>query len=1167
MARRKQLGRLLKEPKEKKKKIKRGGKKFKNQSLVIFSANSEGLKPKIESLKHEIKSLNAAIFTIQETHHSRKGMLKIDNYEIFEAIRKKYNGGTILGVNKALNPLLIKDYNEDFELIVVEVKIRNKEIRIITGYGPQENWNETERLPFFLALEEEIIKAELQGTSIIIEMDSNSKLGPDIIPNDPHQQTSNGKLLAGIIERHGLVVANSLNAVCVGKITRRRITVKSTEESIIDHIIISTDLVKELESVFIDEDGQHALTKIAKTKVGTISKQSDHNSIITKFNISWKKQVKSERVEIYNLKNREGQNKFKELTNKNEELTKILENEENLDDATDMFITKLDKYIKQCFNKIRITDKPNKVVEELFIERKNLRNKTDNSSLIKLKNVEDKLAELCSQSNYTRINDEISNLKCDEGGINVGKLWKLKKKLSPTCRDPPTAMLGKDGNIITSSKEIEELALEVFEERLKNRAINDELSEMKKNKEELCELRLRVAKQNKTPEWKMKDLEIVLRNLKNNKSRDPFGYINELFKGNTAGKDLKLAILTLMNRIKTEQKYPKALEIANITSIYKNKGPKNNFDSYRGIFRVPILRTILDRLIYNDEYNTIDKQMSDSNVGARKGRNVRDNIFTLNAIINSVVNGKEQPIDIQLFDIEKCFDSLWVEECVNDIFESGLKNDKLPLLYMENQNAEIAVKSQTGMSMRKSIKNIIMQGTVWGSLLCTVSMDKLGKHIYKKHDLIYKYKGEIDIPSLGMVDDILAVKKCNNDTVKINAVINSFVEAKKLKLSKTKCHKIHIEKKPSKENQCAKLKIHNDEMKESDKQKYLGDFIDRTGKIGSTIDDRKNKGYGMAAEIIAIVNDIPLGQFKMEISLKLREAMLISGLLFNSEAWHNVSETEIRKFEVVDEHLLRSLVGAHAKTPLEFLYLETGSIPIRFILSCRRMIYLQTILKRSNLELTKRIYMKQKESPTKGDFYCMVVKDFEMIGKTLDETEIMNTSKYSYKKEIKQKIRNAALSYLTEKQQKHSKIRNIKYEKLTTQEYLTSSLFRNNEVNLLFALRSRCIECKANFRNKHDDIACQLCFEEEENQQHLLKCKKLNEIFKSQEILIEDIEYNDIFKDIKKQKVIVSLFKELLEVRNYILNHENRSNPSILDKMLEKSYDVRKCIVNFSSGT
>ena len=31
----------------------------------------------------------------------------------------------------------------------------------MTGYGPQEHWHETEKIPFFVALEEEIIKAEL----------------------------------------------------------------------------------------------------------------------------------------------------------------------------------------------------------------------------------------------------------------------------------------------------------------------------------------------------------------------------------------------------------------------------------------------------------------------------------------------------------------------------------------------------------------------------------------------------------------------------------------------------------------------------------------------------------------------------------------------------------------------------------------------------------------------------------------------------------------------------------------------------------------------------------------------------------------------------------------------------------------------------------------------
>ena len=89
-------------------------------------------------------------------------------------------------------------------------------------------------------------------------------------------------------------------------------------------------------------------------------------------------------------------------------------------------------------------------------------------------------------------------------------------------------------------------------------------------------------------------------------------------------------------------------------------------------------------------------------------------------------------------------------------------------------------------------------------------------------------------------------------------------------------------------------------MKQSTKEKYLGDIVDVSLKIRSTIEDRKSKGYGMVAEIIAIVNDIPLGKYKLEIGLKLRQAMLISGLLFNSEAWHDVTEAEIKIFESVD---------------------------------------------------------------------------------------------------------------------------------------------------------------------------------------------------------------------------------------------------------------------------
>ena len=57
------------------------------------------------------------------------------------------------------------------------------------------------------------------------------------------------------------------------------------------------------------------------------------------------------------------------------------------------------------------------------------------------------------------------------------------------------------------------------------------------------------------------------------------------------------------------------------------------------------------------------------------------------------------------------------------------------------------------------IQNTIMQGTVFGSIICTSVMDKLAKIFYKNPDLVYKYKEKVDVPVLGMVDDVLSVFK------------------------------------------------------------------------------------------------------------------------------------------------------------------------------------------------------------------------------------------------------------------------------------------------------------------------------------------------------------------------------------------------------------------------
>ena len=162
----------------------------------MFSTNAASvINGKKESLNSEIICTKANVVTVQETHARKKGKIVIPSFVVFEAIRTKNGGGTLIAAHEDLNPKLITELNEDFEILVVEIETSEKSIRIISGYGPQENWEEEKRLPFFLALETEIEKAELAGRSVVIEMDANSKLGPEHIPNDPHEMSPNGYLL------------------------------------------------------------------------------------------------------------------------------------------------------------------------------------------------------------------------------------------------------------------------------------------------------------------------------------------------------------------------------------------------------------------------------------------------------------------------------------------------------------------------------------------------------------------------------------------------------------------------------------------------------------------------------------------------------------------------------------------------------------------------------------------------------------------------------------------------------------------------------------------------------------------------------------------------------------------------------------------------------------
>ena len=110
---------------------------------------------------------------------------------------------------------------------------------------------------------------------------------------------------------------------------------------------------------------------------------------------------------------------------------------------------------------------------------------------------------------------------------------------------------------------------------------------------------------------------------------------------------------------------------------------------------------------------------------------------------------------------------------------------------------------------------------------------------------------------------------------------------KKLKLSSKKYSRIHVGKCMG---ECPDLKVHEGKMKNSQQEKYLGDLIDNSRIIKATIKDIFGKAWGIISEIKAILTKIPLGKYKLEMGVKLMQAIPVNGSLYNSEAWHSVDE-------------------------------------------------------------------------------------------------------------------------------------------------------------------------------------------------------------------------------------------------------------------------------------
>ena len=98
------------------------------------------------------------------------------------------------------------------------------------------------------------------------------------------------------------------------------------------------------------------------------------------------------------------------------------------------------------------------------------------------------------------------------------------------------------------------------------------------------------------------------------------------------------------------------------------------------------------------------------------------------------------------------------------------------------------------------------------------------------------------------------------------------------------------------------------------------------------------------------------------------------------------------------------------------------------------------------------------------------------------------------------------------------------------QDYLTSDKITTEEKQLLFQLRTRTFNCKANYSNLYNsELACSLC-QEEDNQQHLLHCDST-----TVGVDLEGVQYNHIFGRVEQQVIVIKIMKKITTKRTILL--------------------------------
>ena len=136
------------------------------------------------------------------------------------------------------------------------------------------------------------------------------------------------------------------------------------------------------------------------------------------------------------------------------------------------------------------------------------------------------------------------------------------------------------------------------------------------------------------------------------------------------------------------------------------------------------------------------------------------------------------------------------------------------------------------------------------------------------------------------------------------------------------------------------------------------------------------------------MTSLNLSEYYFECGIILMNSILRGSILYASDMYYNLKETELRQIERIEEVFLRKLFKTSSGCPITSLYLEIGQTPARFVIMKMRLLYLKYILEQPESSNIRQMLQLQLKMPSSGDWASTCVNNLKYLNINLTFREI-----------------------------------------------------------------------------------------------------------------------------------------------------------------------------------